>query len=62
MNELKAFQYRFHDKLLSLEELPFILKKIQTKSLLTLSDKESQKKFNEYLKNIAGWHQIKFEI
>jgi hypothetical protein len=62
VGELIAFQYRVHDKLLSSEELPFVLKKIHTNSLLTLFDRESQKKFDEHLKSVAGWHKIKFEI
>lgn len=60
MNELKAFQYRFFDNLLSLEEAPFVLKKLQTKSQLMLADKDSQEKFNEHLKNVAGHYRIRF--
>ncbi len=60
IGELKAFQYRFYDKLLSEQEAPMILKKLQTKSQLILSNKGSQEKFLAHLKNVAGHHRIKF--
>ncbi len=60
MGELKAFQYRFYDQLLSEQEAPIILKKLQTKSQLILADKDSQKKFLAHLKHVAGHHRIKF--
>lgn len=60
MGELEAFQYRFYDKLLSEEEAPMILKKLQTKSQLILANKDSQEKFLAHLKNVVGYHRIKF--
>jgi hypothetical protein len=60
IGELKAFQYRFYDELLSEQEAPMILKKLQTKSQLILANKDSQEKFLAHLKHVAGHHKIKF--